>query len=448
MPDINATESTSPSEGGNVEVSFANTTQTNLRGFTEASAVLTSNKHTNSDTSVSNELTTTCSLENTSQQDRKRVIKDLGITSTAFIGPSCRPELSSIEQELSEFYKELQEVDHSDEVDGDGQGQNSSCKPKSHPRQKKDSSVVVTDHSRAYRPYPDPHERSGPQWQCGGPRRWSPPTPYGNEGFGERQHLDPWYPPPPWISRGPPNPPFQFLPPPPFGRPMYPPHMRPQQNFHSHDDIRNRAPWEGPWLPPNEWNDDARGSSFSDSRFPDDYETSTSNWQQNNPEQQFHHYNTLHLILLRGLPGSGKSTLARELLSGGTNGTILSTDDYFFQDNTYVFDGTLLADAHVWNQKRAEDAMSEGRSPVIIDNTNIKAWEMKPYVKMALKNGYKVDIREPETNWKYDPIELEKRNTHGVPRETIEKMLDRLEGPVDIDIVMNSAEPSHKSSAR
>ncbi|XP_057207301.1 NEDD4-binding protein 2-like 2 isoform X3 [Triplophysa rosa] len=135
-------------------------------------------------------------------------------------------------------------------------------------------------------------------------------------------------------------------------------------------------------------------------------------------------------------------------MSGGPNGTILSTDDYFFQDNTYVFDSTLLADAHDWNQKRAEHAMSEGRSPVIIDNTNIKAWEMKPYVKMALKNGYKVDVREPETNWKYDPIQLEKRNTHGVPRETIEKMLDRFERPVDIDIVMNSAEPPHKSRAR
>ncbi|KAI7801110.1 NEDD4-binding protein 2-like 2 [Triplophysa rosa] len=448
MPDVNASESTSPSEGGNVEVAYANTTQTNLRGL---SAVLTSNSHTNSDTSVSDELTSTCSLEATSEQDRNRVIQDLGITSTAFIGPACRPEPPSIEQELSEFYKELQEVDHSDEVDGhalDEQGQNPSCKPESDPRQK-DSSAVVTDRSRAYRPYPDPHQRSGQQWQCGGPRRWRPRTPYGNEGFGERLHLAPWCPPPPWIPPGPPNPAFQFFPPPPFGGPiMYPPYMRPQQNFQSHADISKRAPWEVPWLPPNEWHDNARGPSFCDSRFPEDYETSTSNWQQNNPEQQFHHYNTLHLILLRGLPGSGKSTLARDLMSGGPNGTILSTDDYFFQDNTYVFDSTLLADAHDWNQKRAEHAMSEGRSPVIIDNTNIKAWEMKPYVKMALKNGYKVDVREPETNWKYDPIQLEKRNTHGVPRETIEKMLDRFERPVDIDIVMNSAEPPHKSRAR
>lgn len=31
----------------------------------------------------------------------------------------------------------------------------------------------------------------------------------------------------------------------------------------------------------------------------------------------------------------------------------------------------------------AEDAMRDGRSPVIIDNTNIQAWEMKPYVQMV-----------------------------------------------------------------
>lgn len=27
--------------------------------------------------------------------------------------------------------------------------------------------------------------------------------------------------------------------------------------------------------------------------------------------------------------------------------------------------------------------MHDGRSPIIIDNTNIQAWEMKPYVRMV-----------------------------------------------------------------
>lgn len=31
----------------------------------------------------------------------------------------------------------------------------------------------------------------------------------------------------------------------------------------------------------------------------------------------------------------------------------------------------------------ARSALHDGRSPIIIDNTNIQAWEMKPYVKMV-----------------------------------------------------------------
>lgn len=33
----------------------------------------------------------------------------------------------------------------------------------------------------------------------------------------------------------------------------------------------------------------------------------------------------------------------------------------------------------------ARKAMKNGKSPVIIDNTNIHAWEMKPYVMMVGK---------------------------------------------------------------
>ena len=33
--------------------------------------------------------------------------------------------------------------------------------------------------------------------------------------------------------------------------------------------------------------------------------------------------------------------------------------------------------------------MEKGVSPVIIDNTNTQAWEMKPYVSMVSKTNYK-----------------------------------------------------------
>ncbi|XP_055963925.1 NEDD4-binding protein 2-like 2 isoform X3 [Sorex fumeus] len=94
----------------------------------------------------------------------------------------------------------------------------------------------------------------------------------------------------------------------------------------------------------------------------------------------------------------------------------------------------------------AKQAINQGRSPVIIDNTNTQAWEMKPYVEMAIGKGYRVEFHEPETWWKFDPEELEKRNKHGVSRQKIAQMLDRYEYEMSISIVMNSVEPSHKST--
>ncbi|XP_050770920.1 uncharacterized protein LOC127029372 isoform X3 [Gymnogyps californianus] len=114
------------------------------------------------------------------------------------------------------------------------------------------------------------------------------------------------------------------------------------------------------------------------------------------------------LLILRGLPGSGKSTLSRILLGQSCDGIVFSTDEYFRQQDGYTYNAAQLGDAHDWNQKRAKQAMEQGKSPVIIDNTNTQAWEMKPYVEVALEKGYRVEFHEPDTWWKFDPEELEK----------------------------------------
>ncbi|XP_021397618.2 NEDD4-binding protein 2-like 2 isoform X3 [Lonchura striata] len=154
------------------------------------------------------------------------------------------------------------------------------------------------------------------------------------------------------------------------------------------------------------------------------------------------------LVILRGLPGSGKSTLSRVLLGQSCDGIVLSTDDYFHQQYGYTYNAAQLGDAHEWNQKRAKQAMEQGKSPVIIDNTNTQAWEMKPYVEVALEKGYRVEFHEPDTWWKFDPEELEKRNRHGVTCEKIAQMLERYEYQISIPIVMNSVVPPHKNTQR
>ncbi|KAM6447590.1 NEDD4-binding protein 2-like 1 [Liasis olivaceus] len=149
------------------------------------------------------------------------------------------------------------------------------------------------------------------------------------------------------------------------------------------------------------------------------------------------------LFLLRGLPGSGKSTLARQLKREFPNAAIFSTDEYFItKDGTYEFNPDCLGEAHKWNQERARKAMKNGKSPVIIDNTNIHAWEMKPYVIMALENRYEVIFREPDTRWKFYVQELARRNHHGVPREKIQWMKDQYEHDVTFHTVLHSEEPA------
>ncbi|KAM4794813.1 NEDD4-binding protein 2-like 1 [Rhinophrynus dorsalis] len=149
-----------------------------------------------------------------------------------------------------------------------------------------------------------------------------------------------------------------------------------------------------------------------------------------------------HIYLLRGLPGSGKSSLARKLKRDFPSAIVFSTDDYFImEDGTYLFNHDLLPEAHKWNQKRARKAMNRGKTPIIIDNTNIQAWEMKPYAVMALENEYQVIFREPDTSWKFNVRELARRNSHGVPRDKIQRMKDVYEHNVTFRSVLHSEKP-------
>lgn len=152
-------------------------------------------------------------------------------------------------------------------------------------------------------------------------------------------------------------------------------------------------------------------------------------------------YVGLVLVLLRGLPGSGKSFLARTLQEDNPSGVILSTDDYFYINGQYQFDVKYLGEAHEWNQNRAKEAFEKKVSPIIIDNTNLQAWEMKPYVALSQKHKYKVLFREPDTWWKFKPKELARRNIHGVSKEKITRMLEHYQRFVSVPIIMSSSVP-------
>ncbi|XP_035752619.1 NEDD4-binding protein 2 isoform X2 [Egretta garzetta] len=153
------------------------------------------------------------------------------------------------------------------------------------------------------------------------------------------------------------------------------------------------------------------------------------------------------LVLLRGVPGSGKSYLARTLLEDNPGGIILSTDDYFYKHGQYHYDPDCLGEAHDWNRKRAKEAFEMRISPIIIDNTNIQAWEMKPYVTLAQQFKYEVMFREPDTWWKFKPKELERRNVHGVSKEKIKRMLEQFERCLTVSSILDSSVPDKSEAA-
>lgn len=165
------------------------------------------------------------------------------------------------------------------------------------------------------------------------------------------------------------------------------------------------------------------------------------------------------LIILRGISGTGKSTLARQI-EKQHNTKALGSDDFFMKGGKYVFDVSKLHDAHAWNRKRVQEAMSRGDPVVIVDNTNTQAWEMKPYVEDAYAHGYKVELREPDWSpklkdeqgrWNVPFIQKMQRSKERadigktIPEDVLKKMRDRYEyGVTEEDILWSEPPPGVK----
>lgn len=154
----------------------------------------------------------------------------------------------------------------------------------------------------------------------------------------------------------------------------------------------------------------------------------------------------MDFVFVRGLPGSGKSTLAKEWVK---DGQIFSTDDYFYLNaaKTYQFDKRKLGKAHTWNQRRVTAAVEAELPVIIVDNTNTTLKELRAYgssAQAAIEKGYTVHLILPETIWRFDVDECFKRNSHGVPLETIQRMKDRWQNDIEIEMITMLTENEKK----
>ena len=126
---------------------------------------------------------------------------------------------------------------------------------------------------------------------------------------------------------------------------------------------------------------------------------------------------------MQGPPGGGKTSLARKLHacsigSASAETEICSTDDFHYNQNgIYQFDPSRIGEFHERNLQRTKQLLDAEHS-VIVDNTNIHAWEAKPYVEHAVKKGIPVIFIRVDGNFK---------SIHGFPQDKIDKMRSEME---------------------
>lgn len=129
--------------------------------------------------------------------------------------------------------------------------------------------------------------------------------------------------------------------------------------------------------------------------------------------------NSKILLLIIGIPGSGKSTLAEKTKREDIrfkDANIWEADMFFIDENgNYKWNPKTIGAAHLWCKLKVENDMKNGKN-IIVSNTSLVPSERKPYIDLAKKYGYQVEVIECNNEF---------QNIHNVPEETIKKMKNR-----------------------
>lgn len=129
----------------------------------------------------------------------------------------------------------------------------------------------------------------------------------------------------------------------------------------------------------------------------------------------------MKVYILRGVSGSGKSTFAAKWVRE-VDARVFSTDNYFMKDGKYDFNKDLLSLYHNRNLLGFTEYLidfSDTSKTVIVDNTNLRMFEIAPYYRLA--EAFDCD---PEIIWfvASNPVSV-----HGVTNEMIESQTRNIE---------------------
>lgn len=138
----------------------------------------------------------------------------------------------------------------------------------------------------------------------------------------------------------------------------------------------------------------------------------------------------MKIIIMRGIPGSGKNHWIDTNLATSRK-VVLSTDDYHVDpDGVWRFKQSQLAEFH--NRTLCEytkwvylASLKEVTIPhhIVVNNTNIRLFELAPYYRLAEAFGAEVEIV-----WCFCSAETAyKRGTHGVPEQKVREMANSFE---------------------
>lgn len=134
----------------------------------------------------------------------------------------------------------------------------------------------------------------------------------------------------------------------------------------------------------------------------------------------------MNIVLMSGIPGSGKSTYVKQLQQKlGDDAVVCSADAFFMVNGEYRFDVTKLGDAHGACLNRFTRWILKGRDvthfqhmTLVVDNTNLSAVELAPYVALAQAFQMPCEI----VTVLCDPSIAAARNVHGVPEAAVKRM--------------------------
>jgi len=121
------------------------------------------------------------------------------------------------------------------------------------------------------------------------------------------------------------------------------------------------------------------------------------------------------VIIMRGIPGAGKSTHAND---NYPNAAVVSADDYHMIDSEYRFNQVNVKVAHDDCLRRFVELLQGTKRDIIVDNTNIQAWEIAVYYRLAELYKAHVEIVRVEVN----PYVAARRSVHKVPLKVVLRM--------------------------